>query len=112
MTRATFLTQDDIFVGFEISGHSLHADFGKDIVCAAISSMTMLVVNTITEVYKQQATVKVDHKATAVSLSLSTPSEPSSGLLRGFFTELMALQADYPESVSVSVVERSQSNKQ
>lgn len=44
MTRITFLKNKEFLIGFEVSGHTGYAEIGSDIVCAAISSMTQIVV--------------------------------------------------------------------
>ena len=47
MTKIVFFRRDGLFYGFEERGHSGYADAGNDILCAALSSMTMLILNTI-----------------------------------------------------------------
>ena len=42
MTKIKFFKNHDIYTGFECSGHSGYAEYGKDIVCASISSMTQM----------------------------------------------------------------------
>ena len=39
MTKIKFFKKGDKFVGIECSGHTEYADFGKDIICASISSI-------------------------------------------------------------------------
>lgn len=45
-------------VGFSVSGHAGAGPFGRDIVCAAVSSAVMLTANTITEYLYCKADVK------------------------------------------------------
>ena len=59
MIRAEFRKDGDRLSGFTISGHSGFADAGKDIVCAAVSSASQLVCNTITDHYMDKADVEV-----------------------------------------------------
>ena len=50
MTEITFYRdENDLYTGFECSGHSGFAKFGKDIVCAAISVLTINFVNSVDE---------------------------------------------------------------
>ena len=51
MTRIKFLKKNGVYYGFEENGHSGFADSGEDILCAAISAMTMLIINSIEVVY-------------------------------------------------------------
>lgn len=47
MIHAAFFVKNGRQAGFTVSGHSGLADPGADILCAAVSAMTMLVVNTL-----------------------------------------------------------------
>lgn len=87
---------------FSISGHSGYAESGSDIVCAAVSSMTMLVANTITDVFKDKADIKVDEAQNEVSLRLINGSEKSMELIEGFKREIIQLVLDYPEFIKIN----------
>ena len=47
MIRFKFVRSGKANIGFECSGHAGYAEFGEDIVCSALSAMTMLIVNAI-----------------------------------------------------------------
>ena len=47
MTTITFYKTDGCFYGFEEQGHTGYGESGDDILCAALSSMTMLLINAI-----------------------------------------------------------------
>ena len=47
MTKVTIFKQQGLYKGFEVSGHSGYADAGEDIVCAAISALTINCINSI-----------------------------------------------------------------
>ena len=52
MTKIKFFKNNDIYVGFECSGHTGYDEFGKDILCASISSMTQMTCLGIIEILK------------------------------------------------------------
>ena len=52
MTKITFYRQNGIFWGFQETGHTGFGEEGDDILCSAISAMTMLILNTIEVAYK------------------------------------------------------------
>ena len=88
--------------GFSISGHSGYAESGSDIVCAAVSAMSMLVCNTITDQFGDEATIKVNEAQNEVSLRLINGSEKSRKLINGFQNEMIQLQSDYPEFIKIN----------
>ena len=87
---------------FSVSGHSGYAESGSDIVCAAVSAMTMLVCNTITEQFRDEATINVNEAQNEVSLRLKNGSEKSKELIEGFRSEMIQLESDYPEFIKIN----------
>ena len=51
MIMFTFFKRDGIYYGFEEKGHAGYAEAGDDIVCSAVSAMTMLIINAVEVVY-------------------------------------------------------------
>ena len=47
MTKIVFFRSDGIFYGFEEQGHTGYGEEGDDILCSAISAMTMFLINTV-----------------------------------------------------------------
>ncbi len=76
MIEAEFLRYDGSLVGFSVSGHAGAGPFGKDIVCAAVSSATMLTANTITDYLFAKAEVK--DKGNRIMLVLRDPESAMS----------------------------------
>lgn len=88
---------------FEISGHSGYAEEGSDIVCSAVSAMSQLVINTITEVYGEKSTVYSTEAGSAphISFKLLHPTPSSLGLIQGFKLQLEEFQSLYPEFLNI-----------
>lgn len=81
------------FCGFEISGHAGYGTEGNDIVCAAVSSCTMLVCNCVTDSFKAEADVKVEENR--ITLKLLERDEPSEKLIEALYGHLSMLSEDY-----------------
>ena len=45
MTTITFYKSEGFYYGFEEIGHTGYGESGDDVLCAALSSMTMLLIN-------------------------------------------------------------------
>ena len=89
------------FSGFEISGHAGYGTEGSDIVCAAVSSCTMLVCNCITENFGAKAEVKVEENR--ISLRLEESNEAVEKLLSAFYEHLETISADY-KNVKLTII--------
>ena len=89
--------------GFTISGHSGYSESGSDIVCSAVSAMTMLICNTITEQFGINADISSDEKKAKVSLKLKNTdhNDNAKSLITGFRNELVSLMQEYPDNIKV-----------
>lgn len=106
MIKANFFTtKDGSLVGFDISGHSGLAEYGQDIVCAAVSSATFLVANTICEVMKIYAETYVDEQGGMCLRLKSQDAGSCSDVLLGFKLHLQNLEEQYPENITVNYLE-------
>lgn len=70
MTDIKILTKNKNIVAFTVSGHTGYADFGKDIVCSAISSIVQSACLGIVKVLKINAVIKRDDKKGFLELRL------------------------------------------
>ena len=90
------------FSGFEISGHAGYGTEGNDIVCAAVSSCTMLVCNCITENFGEKAEVKVEENRISLRLA-DKPSDAAVKLISAFYEHLETISADY-KKVKLTII--------
>jgi|GEM_PF-871825 len=89
-----------------ISGHSGLSEEGSDILCAAVSAMTMLAVNTLTEYFRVPLDVRqtVRGKTKEPVVAVSVPGAYVSDretlcVFSGLYGELEALAAEYPRNL-------------
>ena len=68
MTKVRFYRHNGSYWGFEETGHTGYATVGEDILCAALSAMTMLIVNTVEISYASDIDYKVDEGATRIEV--------------------------------------------
>lgn len=112
MIRITFFKRDGVYFGFRETGHADYAESGNDIVCAAVSAMTMLVINTVEVAYASDAEYSIDDKTADVTVKVrdalpSSGAEPKkqyavSGLLYSYYLQLMELTEEYYDYLEVS----------
>ena len=103
MITASFTTRNGKIQKFRVSGHSGYAESGSDIVCAAVSAMVMLTVNTVTDDFGIPAAVKVEEEDAVIELLLKTEDERAHALIAGLMREISALAHDFPDNVRVIV---------
>ncbi|MBQ9976044.1 MAG: ribosomal-processing cysteine protease Prp [Clostridia bacterium] len=107
MTRVSFFKANGQPSGFEIKGHACLSFDTPDVLCAAISGMTMLVANTLTESFGAELDFISDEKKPSIRLEvLSCPEENRNavaGVLNGFALQLQDLSEQYPSNLYVEV---------
>lgn len=81
-----------------ISGHAMYDDFGKDIVCAAVSSTVITTVNAILSIDKDA--IKVDEK-NGVKIEILKHDEVVDKLILNMINLLTELQKDYKDNIDI-----------
>ncbi len=116
MTTVVFYKAGGYYYGFEEQGHTGYAESGDDILCSALSAMTMLIINAIEVTYASEVDYTIDEKTTDIRL-IAKSALPKyegdekkqfaiSGLIQAYFFQLMDLVEDYYEFLDVKEIER------
>ena len=113
MTKVVFYRSGGVFYGFEECGHSGFGESGNDILCAALSAMSMLIINTVEVAYASDIDYDIDEGATRIvvrSKSALPESEEDerkryaiSGLFMSYFYQLNDLVEEYYDFLEVEV---------
>ena len=99
MIKVRFSVGDRQLNCFEISGHALFAESGKDIICAAVSSAAYMAANTVTEIIRADA--KAQAEDGAMVLTLNEPNTQAETVLRGLELHLTELSKQYPQHIKI-----------
>ena len=116
MTKVVFYRSNGIFWGFEETGHTGYGDAGEDILCSALSAMTMLIVNTVEIAYASNIDYDINEGATKIKVS-SKAALPEfedderkryavSGLFMAYYYQLNDLTLEYGDFLNVEVEDR------
>ena len=116
MTKITFFRSGGVYYGFEEHGHTGYGEEGNDILCAALSSMTMLIINTVEVAYASDVEYTIDEETTDITVkcmsALPEYSEDDkkqfavSGLFAAYFFQLNDLTEEYYDFLEVDEVEQ------
>ena len=90
--------KDIIIKDIKISGHAYFAEFGKDIVCAAVSSIVTTTINNILTL-DDKAITYVDKDG--YILITNEDSEMASKLLNNMLNMLNELALEYPKIIKI-----------
>ncbi len=92
---------DGDLLGFYMKGHSGFNNIGEDIVCAAVSSVAYMVVNTITDVMNINADVFVNEGKMHILVGKEFIPD-CKDIFLGLMLHLSSLQEQYKENININ----------
>ncbi|MBE6717854.1 MAG: ribosomal-processing cysteine protease Prp [Ruminococcaceae bacterium] len=112
MIKFTFFKRDGVYYGFEEKGHAGYAEAGDDIVCSAVSAMTMLIINAIEVAYASDVEYTINEDTTDIKV-VARGALPEfeaderkrfaiSGLIEAYFLQLNDMLEEYYDYLDVS----------
>ena len=113
MTKIVFFRSGGVYYGFEEQGHTGYGDAGDDVLCAALSAMTMLIINTVEVAYASDVDYSVNEGATRIIVR-SKAALPEfeederkryavSGLFLSYYYQLNDMLEEYYDYLEVEV---------
>lgn len=116
MTKITFFTRNGVFWGFRETGHTGFGEEGDDILCSALSAMTMLLINTLEVAYECSVDYTIDEESADITLTCQSALAEcetderkqfaASGLIEGYFIQLNDLVDEYFDYLDVDTEEK------
>ena len=116
MTKLVFFRTGGVFYGFEEQGHTGFGEEGDDVLCAALSAMTMLIINTIEVAYASSVDFTIDEKTTNIKVT-SKAALPDyeeddmkryavSGIFLAYYKQIEDMIEEYYDYLDLSVEDR------
>ena len=112
MNKVTFYRlADGSLTGFRARGHSGFDVEGRDIVCAALSALSITFANGLTDVLKIPAAVSQDERKASLQALIAPEAtqaqiEAAQPLLNTYLLGVRAIEDQYPHNVAISYEER------
>lgn len=99
MIKVKVAKDSDMIKSVSILGHAMYADFGKDIVCSAASSIATTTINGILSFDKEGLSYEVSKDGLVIK-DIKTDNITQT-LLNNMISLLKELEKDYPTNVEV-----------
>ncbi|MBR4288090.1 MAG: ribosomal-processing cysteine protease Prp [Clostridia bacterium] len=105
MIRSEFVIENNNVLSFSVTGHAGLAPAPHDILCASVSAMSQLVINTLEEVFGAELDLVIDEEEPRIAAKLVSVSQENReavlGVMKGFYLQLADLEKMYPTHLSV-----------
>lgn len=115
MTKFVFYKREGVYYGFRETGHTGFGEEGDDILCSALSAMTMLLINAIEVSFASEVDYTIDDDSADITF-IARGALPEfegdekkryavAGLLYAFYLQIHDLLEEYYDYIEVSEVE-------
>lgn len=107
MITVTLTMRNKCIYAFTVSGHANTAPYGQDLVCAAVTAVTVGTINAIEDLLKVKPELTINSQAGFIHCDLSSMETASEVqvklqvLLRGFVVSLETIKNDANNSLTI-----------
>ena len=109
ITVSFFLNKDGLISGFQSEGHADAGEYGYDIVCSAVSALTINTVNAIENLTEARFEEEANEEGGFLKVILVPQSEEdrdSQLLLKALQLGINQMADNYPENLRIRHIER------
>ena len=104
MIKAELFVKGKKIVGFHLTGHAGMDEYGKDVLCAFVSSAAYMTANTVTDIICADAQASADDGDRYLMISESD-ADRCSDIFSGFRLHLLNTEEQYPKYLKVIFTE-------
>ncbi len=99
MIKVKINYKDDFIKGFKVTGHANYDDYGKDIVCASVSSIVITSINMALRL--DESSVKVANKSGLIEAEVLKQNEIINKVFVNMIDMLKELENDYSKNIKI-----------
>ncbi len=99
MIKVKINYKDNFVNGFKISGHANYDEYGKDIVCASVSSIVITSINMALSL--DETSVKASDKSGLIEASILKQDEIIKKVFINMINMLEELEKDYSKNIKI-----------
>ena len=99
MVKVIITNKNNEIDKIEVQGHAMYDDYGKDIVCAGISSTVVTTVNAILTFNKDY--ISYESKENNFLIKVNYHNEIVNNLLNNMINMLHDIENDYPNNIKI-----------
>lgn len=100
-----FKDSNDLYRGFSLMGHAGYAEYGQDIICAAVSALSINTVNSIEHFTDDKMEVSMDEETGMLTCNMTgTVSKESQLLMDSLLLGLKGIQEEPSDNTYIQIV--------
>lgn len=98
MIKVEVVKENNLYKKVSIIGHAMYADYGKDIVCSAVSSIVTTTINGCIALDKDSLSYEVNEEGVVIS---NIVGDNTNTLINNMVSLLKELEEKYPTNIKV-----------
>ena len=98
MIKVEVVKENNLYKKVSIIGHAMYADYGKDIVCSAVSSIVTTTINGCIALDKDSLSYEVNEEGVYIS---NIVGDNTNTLINNMVSLLKELEEKYPTNIKV-----------
>ena len=98
MIKVEVVRENNLYKEISIIGHAMYADYGKDIVCSAVSSIVTTTINGCIALDKDSLSYEVNEEGVVIS---NIVGDNTNTLINNMVSLLKELEEKYPTNIKV-----------
>lgn len=99
MIKVKINYKDNFINGFKVTGHANYDDYGKDIVCASVSSIVITSINMALRL--DESSVKAINKSGLIEVKILKQNEIINKVFVNMIEMLKELENDYSKNIKI-----------
>ncbi|MBQ3468808.1 MAG: ribosomal-processing cysteine protease Prp [Bacilli bacterium] len=99
MIKVNVLKEENTIKEIQILGHAMYDDFGKDIVCSAVSSIIITTINGLLAI--DDESILYEEKKDELDIIIKKENDIVNKLIRNMLDLLKSLHEQYPKNIIV-----------
>lgn len=99
MIKITTITKNNIIDSINVKGHAKYDDYGKDIVCASVSSIITTTINAILSINSNAIEYKSDEGY--INIKILAHDEITNKLIKNMIDLLKSLEKNYAKNIKI-----------
>ncbi len=101
MIKVLVAKKDNVINEITINGHACYDEYGKDIVCAAVSTLVITTINNI--IALDEAAIKYVCDDNETNIKVIKENDITIKLLSNMINSLISLENEYPKNIKVTM---------
>lgn len=103
MVNVKVLKKEDLIKSLSISGHANAGDYGNDLVCAGVSSISIGLANALDKLTQNLCTINIDENLVSIEVLDSDVSIQM--ILQTGIIQLQTIEEQFPKNIKIKIME-------